>query len=473
MVDRQRFQEYVQEALTHLYDYSYLQTHPLAALIAEGLVAEARGRTLYRLLVAAIDQLKPDSTAPRDSTAWRKYHVLFRRYMEGVAPEHVAEEFGITSRQARRHHHESLLAIADMLYAKYELSHSGALGAVAPSIIPGSAGRAGVDSLGPDLSSPGRKADTFRGRGISSERALAHSASRQTTAASGEVEADSSEADYGPLLEAELSRLAAAAPRAPTALREVAAGALTTVSRLAEARGVVLGLVAPDELPSVAVDRTLLRQVLLGLLNYAIEQPGAFDVALAITSRPEGARLEIAIAGLTAEPRPDYRLEMGRRLLEMQAGKLACVVDGQRRLTFAITLPFAHRSTVLVVDDNPDVALLFRHYLDSTYRIVQAHSSTEALTLARELRPDVMTLDVLMPSADGWEILQKLRADEATRDLPVIVCSVVREGSLALSLGAAEFLPKPVSREGLRSALERCLGRRTQAARQGLPADSG
>jgi CheY-like chemotaxis protein len=123
----------------------------------------------------------------------------------------------------------------------------------------------------------------------------------------------------------------------------------------------------------------------------------------------------------------------------------------------SLTLPVSRVATVLVVDDNPDVCLLFQRYLDRTYRVIQAHSATEALALLRDARPEVVTLDVLMPSADGWELLQQIRADPATRDVPVIICSVVRDDSLALSLGATELLPKPISREGLRSALERCL----------------
>jgi CheY-like chemotaxis protein len=93
---------------------------------------------------------------------------------------------------------------------------------------------------------------------------------------------------------------------------------------------------------------------------------------------------------------------------------------------------------------------LFRRYLGrEPYRIVQARSAERALRLARELQPDVLFLDVLMPLADGWEVLQALRADPATAGLRVVICSVLPDHALARSLGVTELLAKPVTRSAL------------------------
>jgi CheY-like chemotaxis protein len=70
-----------------------------------------------------------------------------------------------------------------------------------------------------------------------------------------------------------------------------------------------------------------------------------------------------------------------------------------------------------------------------------------------EIRPTVIILDVLLPQEDGWELLMSLRADDRTRDIPVIVCSVLREPQLARSLGASAHLPKPVTQGALLEAL--------------------
>ena len=99
---------------------------------------------------------------------------------------------------------------------------------------------------------------------------------------------------------------------------------------------------------------------------------------------------------------------------------------------------------------------LFRRFLDGIYEVVEATSSEQALHLARTVRPRVITLDVMMPSQDGWEILQTIKHDPITENIPVIICSVLRERELALSLGAADCLAKPVTGPQLVSALHRC-----------------
>jgi CheY-like chemotaxis protein len=129
--------------------------------------------------------------------------------------------------------------------------------------------------------------------------------------------------------------------------------------------------------------------------------------------------------------------------------------------------------TLLVVDDNPDMGELFRWYLaDLDVRVVQARSAATALELARELRPEAITLDVMMPSQDGWQLLEQLRADPAIAEIPTVVCSVLPERALALSLGVAGFLAKPVTQQDLLTALSRYLRLEERAARRDSPADS-
>ena len=91
------------------------------------------------------------------------------------------------------------------------------------------------------------------------------------------------------------------------------------------------------------------------------------------------------------------------------------------------------------------------------YRVVQASTGAAALQLAREVHPDAITLDVLMPSQDGWGLLRTLNGDPDTEQIPVILCSVLPERSLALSLEVAAFLDKPVTREALLAALRHCV----------------
>jgi len=116
--------------------------------------------------------------------------------------------------------------------------------------------------------------------------------------------------------------------------------------------------------------------------------------------------------------------------------------------------------TVLVVDDDPAARdLLTTNLGREGYRTVQARSGDEALELARKLRPDAITLDVLMPKKDGWTVLGALKADPELCDIPVIMVTVAPDRGIGLSLGAAEVMTKPVDRAELTSLLRQLLSR--------------
>ncbi|MCB0134844.1 MAG: response regulator, partial [Caldilineaceae bacterium] len=87
-----------------------------------------------------------------------------------------------------------------------------------------------------------------------------------------------------------------------------------------------------------------------------------------------------------------------------------------------------------------------------------ATSGEAALAQVRQATPQAIVLDVMMPHQDGWEVLQALRQEPACATVPIIVCSVLREHDLALSLGANDTLVKPVSQPALLDVLRRWLG---------------
>ena len=113
------------------------------------------------------------------------------------------------------------------------------------------------------------------------------------------------------------------------------------------------------------------------------------------------------------------------------------------------------RATVLVVDDDASVRSLLGKTLEKEgYRVISAGNGVEALALAREHRPQAITLDVLMPQMDGWGALKKLKADAELRDIPVIMVTVLNERGMAIPLGAADFMTKPVDRQRLAAILK-------------------
>ncbi len=118
---------------------------------------------------------------------------------------------------------------------------------------------------------------------------------------------------------------------------------------------------------------------------------------------------------------------------------------------------------VLVVDDDPAVHdLLARHLRRDGYRVTSASTGVEAIAKARKVRPDAITLDVLMPERDGWSVLAELKNDPLLAAVPVIMLTFVDDRTRGLSLGASEYLEKPINQTRLLAALKaHCPGKQS------------
>ena len=117
--------------------------------------------------------------------------------------------------------------------------------------------------------------------------------------------------------------------------------------------------------------------------------------------------------------------------------------------------PSAAMTPVLVVDDHVDTLDLLQRYLaDTPYTMLPVSDPQQVVELAAAHQPCAILLDVMMPAMDGWAVLMQLRQDERTAHLPVLVCTILDQSELALSLGASGFLHKPVTRLALLAALD-------------------
>jgi signal transduction histidine kinase/CheY-like chemotaxis protein len=105
--------------------------------------------------------------------------------------------------------------------------------------------------------------------------------------------------------------------------------------------------------------------------------------------------------------------------------------------------------TVLAIDDNPEAIDIMRKYLGEDYNVVGLLSSEKAVEKAKEIKPLAITLDILMPKKDGWQVLRELKNTPETQDIPVIILSIVEDRKLGFSLGATEYMLKPVEKEVL------------------------
>lgn len=414
-VSRAQFAELVQDALAHLYDNVYLQQHPLAHLLAAGPSASVRGRTLHRLLVEAIGQLKPSRDLPQFSTAWRKYQYFVLRYVEGRSALDAADELAISERQSRRYHRQALEATFSVLWELYQ------------SV-------AGTEDHEREAEPDPREAGMPSG--------------------------------WTAILKEEIARMADDSGDLSVALPHVLGGVISAVSNLAESKGARVTVSLDADLPAVAIARVALRQVLFSVLTYALQHDdhhvvdvhGTMNMALTclkvrVDTNPAGAG-----AGGSFRAEGTERLEAARQILADAGGSLEILHDNTGAVQVLLSFPCACPTTVLVIDDNPDMVSMFRRFLTGrSYHVLTATSSAEALDIARRARLHAVTLDVMMPAQDGWDTLQLLRSLPATRNVPIVVCSVLRERELALSLGATDFLSKPITQQALLTTLDRHL----------------
>jgi CheY-like chemotaxis protein len=114
--------------------------------------------------------------------------------------------------------------------------------------------------------------------------------------------------------------------------------------------------------------------------------------------------------------------------------------------------------TILICDDEPALRELIRATLDDGYRFAEASDGMTALELVREVEPDVIVLDLMLPRLGGLEVLARLRADEHLRHIPVLVITAWNETREdVLAAGAADFASKPFDPDVLKTSIEKLL----------------
>ncbi len=426
--------EIVREALHHLFDQTALVSSRLAdALLERGLLADRGG--LYPLLLAAIGKMKPPNEAPPHSSGWRLHRYLQLRYVACYTHESVAEDLGISLRHAARIHQSALETLAGLLMPT---------GSGPPARASGSGPRDGA------------------GRSTPGQAAL-----RRPTDRGGPRPPDGGRSSPQLGLEAELATVGRLPPDGAVDVSKVADDVCGVLRSIASSRGMEVRAEGSDDLPPVRINRVALRQILLNLLLYTMEPSRRPDgLPNVVTLRSCRASDAIAIQVLregSAAGNRDQRwsaaskslLSAAQYLAQLQGARLEGIGGDHTDSGLCLWLPVSAARTVLVVDDNPEMGVLFQRLLDrSPYRPIHVRTVARALALARENPPDVIILDIVMPQYDGWEAQAALGRDPHTSGTPVIVCSVLPDRDLALSLGAVGFLAKPVTRAALLGVLE-------------------
>lgn len=240
-------------------------------------------------------------------------------------------------------------------------------------------------------------------------------------------------------------------------LNQVVEGVVSLLSVTLAERHIQLDVQIPHSIPLVIIGHNLLRQVLLGVLGFLIEDLNQTRLALQATMTNGEIHLDIR-----AEPdlalSPDLvagRIEPFQKMLHLRKAGLSALESDRQVVGFRLKLPGDQRASVLVVDDNEDMLALYDRYLTANhYQVLRANSGEVAIEMAIQLQPSLVILDLMMPDQDGWEVLRSLSTNPATGHIPILICSVLKQRELALTLGATAFLEKPVTEAGLLAVLD-------------------
>lgn len=395
------FEDHVRDALLHLFDPAYLQTHPLVAISgATEFDRIASGRRLRQELLDAIEALHPGPGVTTTSRAWRAYRILELRYIGGLDVAHVIEQVALGERQYHREHRRALQAVASLLWERWRLSD-----------------RWPQDA--DDLS-------TGKAR------------------------------DRGPAqLEAERLLVQDGAGRVD--LGEALAGVSALLEPLCAHLDVSLKLAAGEAAPAILGERVAVRQALLTVLSKAVSFATHETLEATLVNRPPWVEIWVTSPSTTHPDSIRQAIDECLPFVEALKGEITAVPpdDPSGRWRICLRFSAANRPVLLVVDNNPDFIRLVERYLSGyEWQVVGVSAVDQAFSLAQQQAPNAILLDAVIPGRDGWDLLLELKKHAITREIPVIICSVLDEPGVALSLGAVAYLHKPIEQRQLLEALD-------------------
>ncbi|MCU1239866.1 MAG: response regulator [Candidatus Acidoferrum typicum] len=280
-----------------------------------------------------------------------------------------------------------------------------------------------------------------------------------------------------------------------------------TLQPAAAKNGNTIHVHVANSLGAMHADVTKVRQILFNLLSNACKFTDHGTISVDVDeSKVEGRdwirfRVSDTGIGITAKQKENLFHEFSQadasiarkyggtglglaityRFVQLMKGRISVESEPGKGATFTVHLPAqvaeasesarstpssdvtptsdeskSRRDTILVIDDDASVRDLMSRFLSKLgFHVVAAANGEEGVRLARQVRPLVITLDVVMPGCDGWTVLKKLKSDSALAEIPVIMVTIVDNEAMGLDLGASNYLIKPVDRDRLAVLIEK------------------
>ena len=291
-------------------------------------------------------------------------------------------------------------------------------------------------------------------------------------------------------------------------VREIA----TTIGPLVNKNQNAFELVCPEGIGSMRTDLTKLRQTLFNLLSNACKFTEKGKITLKVERRADGmVAFAVTDSGIGMEPHQMEKLfaefvqaddsttrkyggtglglAISRKFCRMLGGDITVESAPGKGSTFTAILPAeakepavaeeapkaptktdvpevvpdGQRGSLLIIDDDTYSRDILRRMLEKEgYAVYAATGGAEGVAMAKQLRPDLITLDVMMPSMDGWAVLSVLKADPETAEIPVVMMTMVEDKPMGFALGATDYLTKPIDKTKVLAAISRRVGRESE-----------
>ncbi len=394
MVTRIFFNEVIKNVLDNLYDIASLETLPAlftVIKIPQG-YSGSKGEFARQFMLDAIEQLRPArKELSLTAPEWRPYIILTKRYVEGMGSQELADLLVISQRQMRRDHHKAFSALTEILWA----------------------------ACYPD-------------------------------------QASESDTDLNPVIEVHNEMIDPV---------ETINGVYTMLKKQFDQKNISVEFLPAEDFTPVITDRVVLRQVFISLFNDILHNQTGDVLKINCRSSANHVVLEFTslINGEPKEnkPTPDETSGDESTAVAYWSERIHARYEEKyfeenavRQVKRTLWLPHSDQKIMLVIDDQEPVVKLFQRYLSQTdLLVIGINHPEQAITIAHRLHPVLITLDVMMPQMDGWELLQLIKLDELLKNIPIIICSAWDDPDLSRSLGAQCYLKKPVTQKMLLDAV--------------------